>query len=244
MTVSFEDSHAAKFKTLKIESSLGMNVRAGTVNLGYSWLFLKETQKDSNHLHAAVHHNLNLAKETLQLNKFSSNSINYLNTIAKNATHVVCAIEWGSQTIFSITHSLSNKSNPLVQAQRQLKATVESLRTQIEKNQIAKNDPAIADQTILAYSGIYRDSIYSSGDFGVQNIYQASRLTRAMPKFCQKMNGGKGQPWIYFLIPIETLALVTSISLPAHIQETTPVTDHSISSHDYDNLAVTLDGLD
>lgn len=223
VNVSYVDSYEEKFERMGVGAELGGSILAGLVELGGCGCYLGETRESNQILQAALHYKITSVQERLDF--VSSQIKNCLAlTVLENSevTHVVIGIEWGAQSVVTVRHWLldsierSKVDGRFRTEVEKFKLAVESLRSVSLEHSDGQREEEFSLE-ITAYSDIM------AAGFTMDNFKEAYEfIAMTGSNNIKYENGGKGNPVVYTLFPVEMLSLFLPVQVSIDITASTP----------------------
>ncbi|CAC5410239.1 unnamed protein product [Mytilus coruscus] len=107
--VIYGDSYEAKSSVFNGDANLQLNVLFGVVSLGSSGKFLKNKISSKKQLRVSLTAEYIMLYKELEMKQFQS----LISNTKTNATHIVTAIEYGTNVAFTFDRTISDKENEL-----------------------------------------------------------------------------------------------------------------------------------
>lgn len=206
------DTFAEKFDACSINSDLGVSILAGLAKVDGSGRYLSD-KRDTNH---AVYSSLRYDFPTVQeeLNITASGIKEHVNPDVLDtavATHVVTGISWGARYMFTAKRQLGPSENrgqvsSSLEAQMSLLKTAGLPRVEDEASTYSETSVELAVFGDDLAKVPFLTSFAGAQDF-IENI----------PGDIAGAGDGKGQPFIYTLMPLSLLAAFRILDIKANV---------------------------
>ncbi|KAI8715952.1 hypothetical protein NCS52_01104300 [Fusarium sp. LHS14.1] len=197
--------YEARFKTLGVSHDTAASILSGAIKPQGSSVYLQASFDTVDSLHVVFHHTFTIVKEVLNLK-----SINVkrhvdgtpLRTLA--ASHVVTGITWGTRNTIAMTHDLEPDSERS-DAQRALPRDLGRIAGVVQsiKGDIFSMPPEATKMELEYRALLYTDS--PNMDTMQDSLDTIHRFVCLDLANLHKVNGGKGCPLSYTLLPIDRL---------------------------------------
>lgn len=139
---TMNDTLEDKLKTLDISAELSASIMSGLVDCSLSANYIMKKKSDTHSRYASVSCTMQTYIEVLQLESVEVKYLNLASLENPNATHVICGVEWGAQTVIEAkttttirtdSHHVGNKPPP--KHDRRDSAAIESTKKPEKENE-------------------------------------------------------------------------------------------------------------
>ncbi|KAI1137351.1 hypothetical protein F5Y05DRAFT_389067 [Hypoxylon sp. FL0543] len=211
LEVSSGDSYEEKFRLMGVPLELCTSVLAGLTQPEGCSRYLVETRRAGKARCYTFYHKVLAIQENLNMTSSAfHSSLDHARLQGADATHVVSGIEWGAQTVMSITASANpdsdeNTVNQYIRSQveRFLMLTGAIPSKDVSHRPVPHN-PSL-DLEIVAHSDVLSDDGIVLSDIDEA----ANFINKIVPLDVKHKHQGKGRPVTYTLLPLSVLSLLT-----------------------------------
>ena len=210
-TTDSKFSSSAKLKdrldNLSIGDELGASYLAGLVQVHGAARYLTETIDSRSFVHETLYYNLSTVHERLNLHCSElRNALDFTQLGLGRPTHIVAEILWGASTVVAGKRQLSSTENRR-QVEDDLRQSLRKLGTSLipidgEKNKLPEQQEV---ENPFAFT-IYSDAIART-DFSANDFESTAQFIGDLPSHISMLNGGKGVPVMYTLLPVSFFVL-------------------------------------
>lgn len=204
---STSESLKDKFEMMNIGDELAASYLARLLRVDGAARYLLETIDTRSLVHETMYYDVSTFHEKLNLHSPEiRNALDFTQLSAGQATHIVTEISWGASTIVAGRRHLENtESRPKIEsnlrdALRKLGTPLISVYGEANK-QVERQNP----EDSFGFT-IYTDAIART-DFSTNNFDSTARFIADIHSHISILNGGKGVPLMYTLLPIGFFAL-------------------------------------
>ena len=196
-----------EFKKFGIDKELSLSILCGLVNLGDPPAFLNSQMKSTRSQQMTLVYTLHTKTEELDEIRNNVNT-DYLHR--HDATHIVVSIDWGAACSITCRQDRDETADEL-QVKSRLKAQLEKLKLALSGECKSKLECCQQDEERLSYhtnfviQGIRKDTRQSFND--------AIFLAKSLLKITSKINGGRGIPIKFTLLPLNSLRKALKIDM-------------------------------
>jgi predicted GTPase len=229
------DSLEEKLSSLDISAEFGVSVLCGM--LGGGWCIEYLSRKKTNTLvrQASTICVTSTKTETLKLENDALKSCLNLDALhTEDATHVICGIEWGARTLVTVKEAardtdtsrevksnLENKpSNPCKDPVKETSPLNESLLSRLTKfiGEMHVRGKGELDSKLSSIATVLDFEIAADvanvAEGGIPaNFEEVKDFLRNIPSSLKGVNGGKGVPIAFYLLPIKEVARTFKIEI-------------------------------
>ncbi|CAN9291999.1 unnamed protein product [Alternaria alternata] len=108
---TMNDTLEDKLKTLDISAELSASIMSGLVDCSLSANYIMKKKSDTHSRYASVSCTMQTYIEVLQLESVEVKYLNLASLENPNATHVICGVEWGAQTVIEAKTTTTIRTN-------------------------------------------------------------------------------------------------------------------------------------
>ncbi|RMD44596.1 hypothetical protein DV735_g495, partial [Chaetothyriales sp. CBS 134920] len=223
----FCSSHSlrSKLDNLNINDELSASFMAGMIDVEGAAHYLNNyldgrpsVQETLYYTISTVHEKLNLACDEVR------HALDFTQLVNGAGTHVVTEIQWGQNTIVA-GRKLLGQGDDKDQAKADLKAALRKLGTPLipinGQSSVYTSDKAQEDAFEFT---VYTD-VLSRDSFEPSNFGSTLKFINDLPVHISSLNGGKGMPIGYTLLPVGFFSIFYGSQLPAEISVGQPSTE-------------------
>ena len=223
------DSFTEKFSQMGFSPELQASFLSGMVSVDGSGSYLHERCISSGVRQTSMHYRIMTVDESVDwMGNDLTGLLAFRNTHGSSATHVVSGITWGAHTVVTATHQLPNNNLKAETAIRgALKARFEMLQGSASGQKVYQASEGNKDSDYNFDFHVHGDVLDEQG--ALPNTFEgAHKYITKLPQYISSVNGGKGKPITYTLLPLtflkylfpsKTLVDVTFIQLSPNVIE-------------------------
>ncbi|RMZ79971.1 hypothetical protein DV738_g3080, partial [Chaetothyriales sp. CBS 135597] len=220
----FSSSHSlrSKLDDMNINDELSASFMAGMLDVDGAAHYLSNSldarpsvQETLYYTTSTVHEKLNLACDEVR------NALNFTQLASGACTHVVTEIQWGQNTIVA-GRKLLHRGDDKDQAERDLKAALRKFGTQLVSinGHSSYNTSQKLEEHAFQFT-VYTD-VLSRDTFEPTDFDSTLRFINDIPVHINSLNGGKGMPIGYTLLPVGFFSIFYGSQLPPQISAGQP----------------------
>jgi len=209
------DSYKAKLSNMKVGTELGASFLSGMINVAGAAEYLKVTRSSNLVEQASIHYAITTVEERLGIASPELRPYLTLDSVqGSGATHVLAAIVWGGQTIVTVKHQLVHESE-----RDKVKRHVEDEFKRIEYATTSGLSAGSgyhdsqSDRSMSFDIAVCSDVISEVGH--TTDLKRASDFILELPSRTAAIEGGKGMPLTYTLVPLELLSFMLEVDIRA-----------------------------
>ncbi|XP_038060059.1 uncharacterized protein LOC119731108 [Patiria miniata] len=218
------DNIQEKFNKLNVEAELQVSLLAGLIKLSGSGSYLGDERKSARAQSMSLIYKLRTVNEEIMLrqnkDKIDLEILSPSNVQTINATHVVCAIDWGA--VCSITCEYENKEDEdVTEVKGALSAELDKLKVLVDVKGSAKASYDDQNKDSHKKFTFKCKADVSAPDKDLPVTFEgAVDLARNLPSLVKGTNAGKGVPLLYMLMPLDAVVKMCRLQIQLHIQYT------------------------
>lgn len=208
ITITKGDTYLDKFGALGIVGDLAASFLAGFVEVSGSSRYLLDNRQTNSVIQSCLRFKITALDEEIDFSNSSVKEMVASDALKTDGTHIVTKISWGSECIVSARRNVDS-SRDLVQISTQLENDLAVL-----KSAIMSVDGAFGRSNDDNLSGITEDNefaIFSDAEdckeLASTNFIKARDFVRALSERTLKIEGWKGDPLVYTLMPVSLLGV-------------------------------------
>lgn len=207
--VKFSSSEALKdrLENLGINDELGASYLTGLLQVDGAARYLMDTVESHSLVHETLYYTVSTVHERLNLHcPELRNALDFTQLGPRQPTHIVAEILWGVSTVVAGRQQLSTTDNRQ-QVENSLKESLRRLGTRLipidgEGSKLPEQSRA---EDTFGFT-IYSDAVART-DFSANDFDSTAQFISDLPGHISMLNGGKGVPITYSLLPISFFAL-------------------------------------
>ena len=203
ISYSMTNSVSDKIESLDISGEVSLSLMAGMVKVAGSASYINSDRKNTNVSEMSFLYSL----ITLNQNILSVKRMNIDNDMLNDlgATHVVVGIDWGAKC--NISCQYENKTNKSeVEVKGMLEGLVKKMEISLELEVKGKASFTEKDNEEHRKFNFQAKCDISKMDKIPQTFSEAVSLAASLPEAVKTINGGKGVPVNYYLLPLDIVA--------------------------------------
>jgi hypothetical protein len=214
---SESDSFKEKFSKMGFNAELKASFLGGLVDVEGSGSYLNEGRDTNRVLQASMHYKITTVHESLQfMNNDLKGLLAFKDVNSSTGTHVVVGITWGAYTVVTAKHRPSKHDGKTEAAiSGVLRAKLESLQLDISGKGAFEKKAGDQDSDFNFDVYVHGDVLVDDGALPT-TFEDAYKVLANVPQYISEVNGGKGKPFTYTLLPLTILKFIYPMEIAAN----------------------------
>lgn len=219
---SNSESLKDKFDILGIDDQLGASYLSGLLQVAGAAGYLNESIDTRSLVHEALCYTTTTVHEKLNLHSPEiRNALDLARLASGQVTHVVSEITWGASTIVAGRRQISN-TDSRQQMEKSMRTALQKLGTPLIPVHSEPTEQSERHKPEDAFEfTIYSDAIYRT-DYASNGFNSTAQFVSDLPSHVSILNGGKGVPLTYTLLPATFFALFYGAQLAPELPMAQP----------------------